>query len=193
MAVPSNTLVRDVGATPPPYTGRGRRPVVRFARADRWRADRAENAWAVVDVRDGEKGPLVVQVATARVQARTDRHRAGPEETLVVVRAEQSDGAWKVDYYLSNAPADAPVAEFARVTKAAHRVEECLKRAKGEAGLADYQVRTWAGWHHHQALSLIAAWFLVTETRRGKKDDPGVDRPAVGRGDRRTAEATVGV
>jgi SRSO17 transposase len=192
LAVPSNTLVRDVGATPPPYTGRGRPPVVPFARADRWRDARPEDAWAVVDVRDGEKGPLVVQVATARVQARTDRHRAGPEETLVVVRAEQSDGAWKIDYYLSNAPADTPVAEFARVTKAAHRVEECLRRAKGDAGLADYQVRTWAGWHHHQALSLIATWFLVTQTRRGKKDDPGVDRPAVGRGDRGPAEAAVG-
>lgn len=192
LAVPSNTLVRDLGATPPPYTGRGRPPVVRFVRADRWRADRSEDAWAVVDVRDGEKGPLVVQVATARVQARTDRHRAGPEETLVVVRAEQSDGAWKVDYFLSNAPTDTPAAEFARVTKAAHRVEECLKRAKGEAGLADYQVRTWAGWHHHQALSLIATWFLVTQTRRGKKEDHGVDRPAVGRGDRGPAEAAVG-
>ena len=193
LAVPSSTLVRDLGATPPPYAGRGRPPVVPFARADRWRADRSENAWAAVDVRDGEKGPLVVQVATARVQAQTDRHRAGPEETLVVVRAEQSDGTWKVDYYLSNAPADTPVAEFARVTKAAHRVEECLKRAKGEAGLADYQVRTWVGWHHHQALSLIATWFLVREARRGKKGNPGPERPAVGGRHRGAAEAAVGV
>jgi SRSO17 transposase len=193
LAVPSNTLIRDLGATPPPYGGHGRRPVVPFARADRWRAAVAENAWTVVDVRDGEKGPLVVQVATARVQARADRGRTGPEETLVVVRAEQSDGTWKVDYYLSDAPAGTSASEFARVAKAAHRVEECLKRAKGEAGLADYQVRTWVGWHHHQALSLIAVWFLAGEARRGGKDDPGVDRPAVGGGHRRVAEAAVGV
>jgi len=192
LAVPSNTLVRDLGATPPPYRGHGRRPKVPFARVDRWRAAQAENAWAVVDVRDGEKGPLTVQVATARVQAKTDRRRAGPEETLVVVRAEQSDGTWKIDYYLSDAPAGTSVSEFARVTKAAHRVEECLKRAKGEAGLADYQVRTWAGWHHHQALSLIATWFLAGEARRGKKGDPGADRPAVGGGDRGAAEAALG-
>ena len=193
LAVPSNTLVRDLEATPPPYRGHGRRPKVPFARVDRWRAALVERAWTVVDVRDGEKGPLAVQVATARVQAETDRRRAGPEEALVVVRAEQSDGTWKIDYYLSNAPAGTPVSEFARVTKAAHRVEECLKRAKGEAGLADYQVRTWAGWHHHQALSLIAAWFLAGEARRGGKEDPGVDRPAVGGGHRRVAEAAVGV
>jgi hypothetical protein len=24
-----------------------------------------------------------------------------------------------------------------------------------------YQVRTWQGWHHHMALSLIAVWFLI--------------------------------
>jgi SRSO17 transposase len=47
------------------------------------------------------------------------------------------------------------VAEFARVFKAQHRIEECLRRAKGEAGLADYQVRTWAGWHHHQTLKAL--------------------------------------
>ncbi len=33
--------------------------------------------------------------------------------------------------------------ELARVAKAAHRIEECLERAKGEAGLGDYQVRNW--------------------------------------------------
>ena len=35
--------------------------------------------------------------------------------------------------------------ELARVAKAAHRIEECFERAKGEAGLADYQVRNWIG------------------------------------------------
>ena len=64
------------------------------------------------------------------------------------------------------------LAAFARVAKAEHRIEECLQRSKSEAGLADYEVRNWTGWHHHQTLSLIATWFLVTETHRGKKMDP---------------------
>ncbi len=193
LAVPSNTLVRDLGATPPPYGGLGRRPQVPFARVDRWAAGQPADAWITVDVRDGEKGPLAVQVVAARVQAKTDRRRAGPEEVLVAVRTEQADGTWKRDYYLSNASAGTAAAEFARVAKAAHRVEECLKRAKGEAGLADYEVRTWRGWHHHQALSLIATWFLVAEARRGKKGDPGPDRPAVGHRHRRVAQAALGV
>ena len=70
---------------------------------------------------------------------------------------------------------ETPLKELARVAKAAHRIEECFKRAKGEAGLADYQVRNWIAWHHHQTLSLLAAWFLNEETRRGKNPDPRVD------------------
>ncbi len=61
------------------------------------------------------------------------------------------------------------------MSKAAHRIEECIKNTKGEAGLADYQVRNWIAWHHHQTLSLLAAWFLNQEARRGKNPDPGTD------------------
>jgi SRSO17 transposase len=175
LAVPSNTLIRDLDAAPPPYRGRGRHPVVPFQRVDRWAAALPASAWTEVTVRDGEKGPLVVQVVKARVQAKTERRRVGPEEVLVIVRARQPDGSWKLDYHLSNAVFTTSVAEFARVANAEHRIEEDLQRAKGEAGLADYEVRTWRGWYHHQALALTATWFLTEETRRGKKMDAGVD------------------
>ena len=81
----------------------------------------------------------------------------------------------KVDYYLSNADPETPLGELARVAKAAHRIEECLQRSKSEAGLADYEVRNWTGWQHHQTLSLLATWFLERETHRGKKMDTGND------------------
>jgi SRSO17 transposase len=174
LVVPSNTLVRDLEADPPPYSGRGRRPGVPFTRVDRWCAALPDQAWTTIEVRDGARGPLIVQAVKARVQAKTDRRRDGPEETLVILRAEQGDGTMKHDYHLSNASAETPVAECARVAKAELRIEECLERAKGEAGLAQYQVRNWRGWHHHQALSLLAAWFLTQEGRRGKKHS-GVD------------------
>ncbi len=180
LGVPSNTLVRDLDAAPPRYRGWGKRPQTPFGRVDHWAQALPESAWTTVEVRDGEKGPLVVQVAVARVLAKTDRRRAGPEETLVVVRQQQTDGSWECDYYLSNAPMETPRTELARVAKARHRIEDSLQRAKGEAGLADYEVRTWKGWHHHQALSLIATWFLVQETRRGKKMDTCFDRTATG-------------
>lgn len=177
LCVPSNTLIRDLSAPLPPYGGHGRHPQQPWQRVDTWASAVPAHTWQTVDVRDGDKGPLVVQVAQTRVLARTERH-AGLEEVLVVFRERLDDGTWKYDYTLSSAEPATPAAEFARVFKAEHRIEECLKRAKGDAGLADYEVRTWEGWHHHQALSLIATWFLTQEARRGKKIHPRIDRSA---------------
>jgi SRSO17 transposase len=175
LAVPSNTSVRDLIAKPPPYQGRGRQPAVPFQRVDHWAAAQPADAWQTLAVRDGETGPLLVQGVRTLVPSRSDGRAADVAEWLVVFREQQSDGSWKHDYLLSNAALTTPLAEFARVFKAEHCIEECLQRAKSEAGLAAYQVRTWAGWHHHQALSLVATWFLTQETRRGKKIHAGVD------------------
>jgi SRSO17 transposase len=189
LAVPSNTAVRDLTAPDPPNTGPGRRPRAPFTGVGRWCAAVPEGAWQAIEVRAGEKGPLVVQAAWALVQARTEGRASDVAEVLVVFRERQGDGSWEHDYLLSNAPLDTPLAEFARVFKAQHRVEECLQRAKGEAGLADYEVRTWRGWYHHQALALVATWFLTAEARRGKKVDAGADGPATAGTDRGRAAA----
>ena len=53
------------------------------------------------------------------------------------------------------------LAELARVIKAGACIESSFKRGKGEVGMDEYQVRTWQGWHHHMALTLIAVWFLI--------------------------------
>ena len=184
LAVPSNTLVRDLDATPPEYSGKGRKPKTPFVRVSRWREALPEEAWTKIDVRDGEKGPLVVEMAKCPVEAKTDGRRVGPQELLVVIRVKDEQGNLKHDDYLSSAPPDTSLEELARVAKAEHRIEECLQRGKSEAGLSDYEVRSWPGWYHHQTLSLLAAWFLVTETRRGKKIHSGDHGPTGPRGDR---------
>ncbi|MCX6575475.1 MAG: IS701 family transposase [Candidatus Aminicenantes bacterium] len=176
LAVPSNTGIRDRESPPPAYSGRGQPPKQPFQRVDRWRTALDRQVWTRVDVRDGEKGPLVTEMMKRRVIARTERGKeGGAEELLVVTRTLEFNGTMKYDSYLSNAPAETSLEELARVVKAGHRIEDGFKRAKSEAGLADYEVRTWAGWQHHQTLSLIALWFLILETRRGKKIHPGID------------------
>jgi SRSO17 transposase len=193
LAVPSNTLVRDLHAEPPAYAGRGRRPAVPFVRADRWCASLPAEAWTTIEVRDGTQGPLVAEGVITPIQAKTDQRRTGPEEVLVILRERQADGTMKHDYYLANAPAETPLAEFARVAKAEHRIEECLQRAKSDASMAQYQVRNWIGWHHHQTLSLLAVWFLTRERRRGEKIHPGVDRADRPRAPRLTAPPRTGL
>jgi SRSO17 transposase len=192
LAVPSNTTIRDLEAPPPVYSGQGRRPVQPFQQAQAWAAALPATAWIKQVVRPGAKGPLRLEVVKRRVQARTDKRGVGPEELLVVTRAEQDDGSWKYDYYLSNAQPWTSHRELARVANAEHRIEECLQRAKGEAGLAEYEVRSWAGWYHHQALSLIATWFLVVEAMRGKPLAPAITVPLLRAGLALLLEAACG-
>jgi SRSO17 transposase len=193
LAVPSNTQIRDLVAPDPVGTGQGRQRRTPFVGVQAWAKARAAQDWETLEVRAGEKGPLLVQGARTLVQARHEGRVSDVVEWPVVSREQQADGSWKHDYLLSNAAVTTTLVEFARVFKAEHKIEECLKRAKGEAGLADYQVRTWEGWHHHQTLSLLATWFLTQETRRGKNPDPGADGPASTGADRRPAESVLAV
>jgi len=174
LAVPSNTAMRDLEVEPPASSGRGRRPTRPWHNVAAWSQSLGEEAWRRIDVRDGAKGPLVVEAVKRRVVSRTHRRQQGDEEMVVGIRYRDRDNQQgiTVDSYLSNAVPETPLWECVRVAKAAHRIEECLQRSKSEAGLADDEVRHWTGWHHHQTLSLLATWFLVRETQRGEKMDP---------------------
>jgi SRSO17 transposase len=187
LAVPSNTRVRDLNVPPPPPTrGRWTRKAP-FQNASKWAAALPANAWEEFTVRDGEKGPITIAATQTRVQVCSETKRRDLEETLVATRERQADGTFKHDYYFVFAPPETSLQELVQVAKMEHRVEDCLQRAKGQAGLADYEVRNWRGWHHHQTLALLATWFLTLETQKEKKmytgDDsttaPHVDRTAL--------------
>ena len=75
--------------------------------------------------------------------------------------------------------AEPSLAELARVITVGLCIEASCKRGKGEAGMDEYQVRTWQGWPHHMALSLMAVWFLIGETHRGQQVTPAWTLPQV--------------
>jgi hypothetical protein len=99
--------------------------------------------------------------------------------------ATDQDARHRYHYYLtptrvSEAELKEPsLEELARVIKAGACIEASFKRGKGEVGMDEYQVRTWPGWHHHMALSLMAVWFLIGETHRGQQVTPALTLPQV--------------
>jgi len=201
LGVPCHTTIRDLEAPLPEYQGRGRRPKAPWQSVTVWRKSLHPTAWRRLTVRDGEKGPVEIAMVKRRVQTRLERKRTGPEEWLVVTRrplagdrplepqasldATDQDARYRYCYYLSptgssEAELAAPsLAELARVIKAGTGIEASFKRGKGEAGMDEYQVRTWEGWHHHMALTLIAVWFLIGETHRGQQFTPALTLPQV--------------
>src|SRR5215467_12357566 len=190
LGVPCNTSIRDLEAPLPAYQGRGRRPKAPWHLVSAWRHTLAADGWTRVTVRDGEKGPVDIEMVARRVQTRLERKRTGPAEWLVVTRRPLSDtrtlepqaspdttdqdARYCYHYYLtptyvSEMELEEPsLAELARVIKAGACIEASFQRGKGEVGMDEYQVRTWQAWHHHMALSLLAVWFLIGETHRGQ-------------------------
>jgi SRSO17 transposase len=201
LRVPCTTTMRDLEAPVPAYQGRGRPRKAPWQSVRAWRQALTADAWTRLTVRDGEKGPVGIEMVSRRVQTRFARKRTGPEEWLVVTRcplsddgtsegkasldATEHDDRYRYQYYLtstcgSEAKREKPsLAEVARVIKAGLCIEASFKRGKGEAGMDEYQVRTWEGWHHHMALTLIAVWFLIEETHRGQQWTPALTLPQV--------------
>jgi hypothetical protein len=118
-------------------------------------------------VRDGEKGPVEIEMVKRRVQTRLERKQTGPAEWLVITRrpladdrtwqprasrdATDQDACYRYQYYLTptgGSEVELPepsLAELARVIKAGTCIEASFKRGKGEVGMDEYQVRTWVG------------------------------------------------
>jgi SRSO17 transposase len=178
MDVPCNTLVRVRESSPSSVKdrkrgkgkpGRPRQP--RWVRVDAWTAQQSASHWQRIEVRPGEKGPLVVEVLHAPVETK-DKSR----ERLTVIRTVESQP--KTHYTLSNAAASVPVEEIVWAHDDRHRIEDLFELGNGEVGLDHYEVRSWVGWHHHMTLSLLALWFLVQERQRVGEKNTGDHSPS---------------
>src|SRR5438874_7005355 len=86
LGVPCTTTMRDLEAPLPAYPGRGRRPKAPWQSVTAWRQSLPADAWTHLTVRDGEKGPVEIEMVTRRVQTRIERKRTGPQEWLVITR-----------------------------------------------------------------------------------------------------------
>jgi len=201
LGVPCNTTVRDLEVPLPAYQGRGRRPKAPWQSVTDWRKSLNPQAWRRLTGRDGEKGPVGIEMGKRRVQTRLERKRTGPEAWLVVPRrpladdrtleprasrdATDQDARYRYQYSLTPTGgsevelAEPSLAELARVIKAGTCLEASCKRGKGEVGMDEYQVRAWQGWHHHMVLALLAVWFLISETHRGQQLTPALTLPQV--------------
>jgi SRSO17 transposase len=187
--VPCNTSIRDLERRRPRrrQAGRGRKRKAPFQRVDSWAKVQPASRWARLSVRDAEKGPLEVEAMTVRVQTK-EGGRVGPEERLLVLRTV---GESKIDYAVTNAGAEVPLAELVRVQRQRHRIEELFEAGNGEAGLDHYEVRGWVGWHHHMTLALLALWFLCLERVRVGGENPG-DHGVAGAADLHAVAAGAG-
>lgn len=174
--VPISTLVwpkRPVTEVPPAKTmGRppSRERVVAGEpaplRVDELMKQLPRSAWSTRTVKAGEKGPIRARFAFVRAVAARDG-LPGPDLWVVFRRSLGEPQESKV--FLSNAPADMSRAELVRRSGMRWPIETCFEEAKSNLGMAQYQTRSWRGWHHHMTLVILAHHFLVRMQLRHKK------------------------
>ena len=119
--------------------------------------------------RDSERGPVELKAAKCRVFTGRAAVKgvAQPDvaEVFVVVRNVHDSKTW---YYLGTDD-KTPLKEWVRIGSCRTGIEYAFQMAKGEVGMAEYEMRSHMGWHHHMTLSIMALWFLVGEARWLKK------------------------
>jgi SRSO17 transposase len=129
------------------------------------RDDVRADDWTCHTILEGSKGPIIADIVVQRVQAVRDGAR-GPDVWLVL-RWNPETGELKT--YLSNAPADTPLATLVRMCGMRWPIETCFETGKQLLGMGDYELRSWRGWHHHMTLVILAHFFLVRMQGRMKK------------------------
>lgn len=110
--------------------------------------------WTSLATRAGEKGLNWSDWQRYRIQLPGDPIG---EQWLLMRRHSSS----QVDFFLSNAPLETDLETLVGVATSRHHIEEALQEAKGQVGLADYEVRFWHCWYRHITLALLAYALLL--------------------------------
>jgi len=172
MEVPTSTTVWTVDPAEcvPAYSGHGqppRRPTREsVASVAELAAGLSPEAWQRLQVREGAKGPLVFEFAAVRAWA--VRHRQPGPAIWVLIR-RSLEPTPEVKYYVSNGEEATPWKVLALVACSRHRVEDFFEDGKGHLGMAQYETRSWIGWHHHMTLVALAHLFLTLAQHQLKK------------------------
>jgi SRSO17 transposase len=138
---------------------------VRQVSAKKIAASLDEGAWQRLSAGEGEKGPRLydwVRAALFRM--------AEPEwEHWLLVRRSIEDPT-DLAYYVVFAPSGTSLEALVRVAGRRWTIETAFEVAKQEAGLDQYEVRSWRGWYRHITLSMLASAFLAVTRSRAHAD-----------------------
>lgn len=131
-------------------------------------------AWQRLSVGDGAKGPRVYDWAASRFGLPT----AGGLIRWLLIRRSVTDPD-DLAYYLCLTPPGTTAHDLACAAGRRWAIETCFECAKQEAGLDEYEVRSWVGWYRHVTLSMLALAFLAAvraeanQPRRGSRSKKG--------------------
>ncbi len=143
---------------------RGRNPTIKkvigmntLLRVDKLANDLDSSHWQRVFLRDSERKEMWCKLACIRVYPVNDSIPGNA--CWLVIRRNEGENDTK--YQFSNAPVDTSIEKLGKMSCSRYWIERALEDAKGDVGLADYEVRGYIGWNHHMAMVFMAMLFLL--------------------------------
>ena len=128
-------------------------------------------SWKRLKVGEGSKGPKMYDWASKRVVHCEAEQQPGYSDWLLARRSISKPN--EIAYYLCHASAKAKLTKLARVVSQRWSIEERFRDGKQEVGLADYQLRTWTGWHRWIFLCTLALlWLMILKQGAEKMTNP---------------------
>jgi SRSO17 transposase len=157
---------------PASATGRRRRRVAQTdpLRVDTWAAQQPASAWQSVWIRHTTKGELHLEMLHSRVWVWDGEEDSARCWQGIATRVPGDPDSLK--FSLSNAGPEIPGSRLAQIQRQRYWIERAFQEAKGEAGMAEYQARSWKAWHHHMALVMMALLFLLQQRQKHKANHP---------------------
>ncbi len=123
-----------------------------------------------IKVRNTTTGILEVNAYRRRVWVWDGEEESARYWTLFVRQDVESPN--EVKYCLSNARDSTPTVSLAKMEAQRFWIERAFEDAKGQAGMADYQVRGWRAWHHHMTLVFMTMLFMTKQRMLHKEEYP---------------------
>jgi SRSO17 transposase len=132
-----------------------------------------EQKWRRVTVKDRTRGPAAWEVKAARIHLTDGSTPSRPTDRQYWLIIARNPETGEIKYFISNASASVSLEDMLTAAFARWHIEMWFERAKQEAGLGAFEVRTYRSLLRHWLCSRLAMYFLAAQTQRLRGEKSG--------------------
>lgn len=135
---------------------------------EKYQQELLEKEYQKTCIRKGTKGWIMADVHVVPIWTWEKKSAKASKKTIIISKRQ---GTNDLKYAISNFDLDEKtISELAFMHGQRHWIERAFRDEKNELGLAEYQIRKYNAWYHHQALVMMAMVFVM-EKRIKLKDE----------------------
>ena len=128
--------------------------------------------WEDIEVRHSTQGMLNVKLYRQSVWVWDNKMKSARKWLLLIRKDVSEHEKTTYSYSLCNLPLETSSQVLAEYNCARFWIEQSFRNGKQEAGMKDYQVRSWNGWHHHMTMVMLLMLFMMKTQIQLKSEVP---------------------